>query len=256
MGTMIEERAMGAMIVTGAGRGIGAAIARRAGEAGWSVAVNYSRAKEKAEAVADAIRAKGGKAIAVKADVGVESDIVAMFKRVDDELGPATALVNNAGIDYECLIGDIEVAGINRVFGVNVIGLMICAREAVRRMSTARGGKGGVIVNIGSISARTGGLPKDGVYTASKGAVDSFTQALSTEVAREGVRVCCIRPGLIHTEIFDTNLGLEQVKEMAKRTVPMGRIGRPEEIANMAVWLCSAEASYVTGYAIDVSGGR
>jgi NAD(P)-dependent dehydrogenase (short-subunit alcohol dehydrogenase family) len=247
---------MGVMIVTGAGRGIGAAIARKAGAAGWSVAVNYSRAKEKAEAVADVIRAKGGKAIAVKADVASESDIVAMFRRVDSELGPATALVNNAGVDYECLIGDVEVAGINRVLGVNVVGPILCSREAVRRMSTARGGNGGVIVNIGSISARTGGLPKDGVYTASKGAVDAFTHALSNEVAREGIRVACVRPGLIQTEIFDANLGLEQVKEMAKRNVPLGRIGQPDEIAAMAVWLCSPEASYVSGFTIDVSGGR
>ncbi|MSP82973.1 MAG: SDR family oxidoreductase [Alphaproteobacteria bacterium] len=247
---------MGVMIVTGAGRGIGAAIARKAGEAGWSVAVNYSRAKDKAEAVADAIRAKGGKAITVKADVASEADIVAMFRRVDSELGPATALVNNAGVDYECLIGDVEVAGINRVLGVNVVGLILCCREAVRRMSTARGGKGGVIVNIGSVSARTGGLPKDGVYTASKGAVDAFTHALSNEVAREGVRAACVRPGLIQTEIFDTNLGLEQVKELAKRNVPLGRIGQPDEIAAMTVWLCSAEASYVSGFTIDVSGGR
>jgi NAD(P)-dependent dehydrogenase (short-subunit alcohol dehydrogenase family) len=247
---------MPVMIVTGAGRGIGAAIATLAGERGWDVAVNYSRAKDKAEAVAAGIRARGRKAIAVKADVGVESDIVDMFKRVDGELGTVGALVNNAGIDYESLIADAERPGIDRVLAVNVVGLILCSREAVRRMSTARGGAGGTIVNIGSISARSGGLPKDGVYTASKGAVDSFTHALSNEVAREGVRVACIRPGLIHTEIFDTNLGIEQVQEMGRRTVPMGRIGQPREIATAAVWLCSEDASYVSGFTLDVSGGR
>jgi NAD(P)-dependent dehydrogenase (short-subunit alcohol dehydrogenase family) len=247
---------MGVMIVTGAGRGIGAAIARMAGERGWAVAVNYSRAKEKAEAVADGIRAKGAEAIAVKADVAREDEVVAMFRRVDSELGPVDALVNNAGIDYETLIADAEVAGINRVFGVNVVGLMVCSREAVRRMSTARGGKGGVIVNIGSVSARTGGLPKDAVYTASKGAVDAFTHALSNEAAREGVRVFCVRPGLTQTEIFDTNLGLEHVKDLARKNVPLGRIGQPEEVAAAALWLCSPEASYVSGFTLDVSGGR
>ncbi|MBM3583533.1 MAG: SDR family oxidoreductase [Alphaproteobacteria bacterium] len=247
---------MGVMIVTGAGRGIGAAIARMAGAKGWDVAVNYSRAKDKAEAVATAIRATGRRAIAVRGDVASETDVVAMFQRVDAELGPVDALVNNAGVDYECLVGDIERPGIERVLGVNVVGLMLCSREAVRRMSTARGGKGGAIVHIGSISARTGGLPKDCVYTASKGAVDAFTHALSNEVAREGIRVACVRPGLIQTEIFDTNLGLEQVKELAKRNVPMGRIGQPEEIAAMTCWLCSAEASYVSGFIYDVSGGR
>ena len=247
---------MGVMIVTGAGRGIGAAIARTAGDKGWDVAVNYSRARDKAEAVAAAIRAKGRRAIAVKADVASEAEIVAMFQRVDAELGPVGALVNNAGVDYECLVGDIERPGIERVLAVNVVGLMLCSREAVRRMSTARGGKGGAIVHIGSISARTGGLPKDGVYTASKGAVDAFTHALSNEVAREGIRVACVRPGLIQTEIFDSNMGLEQVKELARRNVPMGRIGQPEEIAAMTCWLCSAEASYVSGFIYDVSGGR
>ena len=247
---------MGVMIVTGAGRGIGAAIARMAGAKGWDVAVNYGRAKDKAEAVAAAVRSAGRTAIAVKADVANEADIVAMFERVDKELGPVDALVNNAGIDYECLVADIERPGIERVLGVNVIGLMLCSREAVRRMSTARGGRGGAIVHIGSVSARTGGLPKDCVYTASKGAVDAFTHALSNEVASEGVRVACVRPGLIQTEIFDTNLGLEQVKELARRDVPLGRIGQPEEIAAMACWLCSPEASYVSGFVYDVSGGR
>ena len=247
---------MGVMIVTGGGRGIGAAIARLAGDRSWRVAVNYSRAKDKAEAVADGIRRKGGKAITVGADVADEADVVAMFRRVDAELGPVTALINNAGIDYECLVGDLEPAGINRVLGVNVVGLMVCSREAVRRMSTARGGKGGVIVNIGSVSARTGGLPKDSTYTASKGAVDAFTHAMSNEVAREGIRVCCVRPGLTQTEIFDSNIGLENIKELAKKNVPLGRIGQPEEVAQLTLWLCSDEASYVSGFTYDVSGGR
>ena len=247
---------MGVMIVTGAGRGIGAAIARMAGERGYAVAVNYSRARDKAEAVAKGIRDKGGKAIAVQADVADEAQVKAMFARVDAELGPLTALVNNAGIDYESLVADAEVAGIQRVLGVNVVGLIVASREALRRMSTARGGKGGVIVHIGSVSARTGGLPKDCVYTASKGAVDAFTHALSNEVAREGVRVCCVRPGLTQTEIFDSNLGLAHVQELARKNVPVGRIGQPEEVAAATLWLCSDEAAYVTGFTLDVSGGR
>jgi NAD(P)-dependent dehydrogenase (short-subunit alcohol dehydrogenase family) len=223
---------------------------------GYDVCVNYVRARERADEVAAAVRAEGRRALVVQADVSREEDIVAMFRAIDRELGPIDALVNNAGIDYERLVADVERAGVERVFDVNVIGLILCCREAVRRMSHDHGGRGGSIVNVSSVAARTGGLPKDAVYTASKGAVDAFTRGLSNEVAGQGVRVCAVRPGLTLTEIFEGSMGQEGASELARRAVPMGRIGRPEEIAAMVLWLCSPEASYVTGFTYDVSGGR
>jgi NAD(P)-dependent dehydrogenase (short-subunit alcohol dehydrogenase family) len=247
---------MGVLLVTGGSRGIGAAIAKLAARKGYDVCVNYVRARERADQVAAAVRAEGRRALVVQADVSREEDIVAMFRAVDAELGPIDALVNNAGIDYERLVVDVERAGVERVFGINVIGLILCCREAVRRMSRDHGGRGGAIVNVSSVAARTGGLPKDAVYTASKGAVDTFTRALSNEVAGQSVRVCAVRPGLTLTEIFESTLGEEGVTELARRAVPMGRIGQPEEVAAMVMWLCSPEASYVTGFTYDVSGGR
>jgi NAD(P)-dependent dehydrogenase (short-subunit alcohol dehydrogenase family) len=245
------------MVVTGGGRGIGAAIATLAGERGYRVCVNYSRAKDRAEAVVGSIRAAGGEAIAVRADVGNEADVVAMFQEVDRTLGRVSALVNNAGIDHETQIVDLEVRPLERVFAVNVTGSFVCAREAIRRMSSGRGGGGGVIVNISSVSAKYGGLPGDVIYTATKGALDAFTLGLAREVAGQGIRVCCVRPGLTETEIFDRSIGLEAVKEMAaKGGVPLGRIAQPREVANLVLWLCSDEASYVTGAVYDVSGGR
>jgi NAD(P)-dependent dehydrogenase (short-subunit alcohol dehydrogenase family) len=247
---------MGVLLVTGGSRGIGAAIAKMAARKGYDVCVNYVRARSRADEVAAAVRAEGRRALVVQADVSREDDIVAMFRAVDQELGPIDALVNNAGVDYECLVADVERAGVERVFGINVIGLILCCREAVRRMSQDHGGRGGTIVNVSSVAARTGGLPKDAVYTASKGAVDAFTRGLSNEVAGQGVRVCAVRPGLTLTEIFESTLGPEGVDELARRVVPMGRIGRPDEVAAMVLWLCSPEASYVTGFTYDVSGGR
>ena len=248
---------MGVMIVTGGGRGIGAAICRLAGTEGWDVAVNYSRAETQAEEVAAEVRAAGQKAIAVKADVGVEADVVRMFETVDAELGPVAAMVNNAGIDREGRVADAAVADIERVFAVNLVGPYICARESVRRMSTARGGQGGVIVNISSISARTGGLPGDVIYTASKGALDAFTLGLGKEVGKEGIRAVAVRPGITRTEIFDGNeVGLEYVTELAKTSTAIGRIAEAGEVAALAVWLCSPAASYVTCTLYDISGGR
>jgi NAD(P)-dependent dehydrogenase (short-subunit alcohol dehydrogenase family) len=247
---------MSVLLVTGGSRGIGAAIAKVAAKKGYDVCVNYVSARDRADQVASAVRAEGRRALVVQADVSREEDIVAMFRAIDRELGPIDALVNNAGVDYERLVADVELAGVERVFGINVIGLILCCREAVRRMSRDRGGRGGSIVNISSVAARTGGLPKDAVYTASKGAVDTFTRALSNEVAGQGVRVSAVRPGLTLTEIFESTLGQEGASELARRAVPMGRIGQPEEVAAMVLWLCSPEASYVTGFTYDVSGGR
>lgn len=245
------------MIVTGGSRGIGAAIAQLGGERGYKVCVNYSRAKDRAEAVVRGIRAAGSEAIAIQADVADEAQVVAMFKEVDKTLGRVTAVINNAGIDHETQIVDLDVSALERVFAVNVTGPFVCAREAIRRMSTQRGGAGGVIVNISSISPKYGGLPGDVIYTASKGALDAFTLGLAKEVAKQGIRVCGVRPGLTETEIFDRSIGLEAAKEIAKKGgVPLGRIGTPREVANLVLWLCSDEASYVIGVLYDVSGGR
>jgi NAD(P)-dependent dehydrogenase (short-subunit alcohol dehydrogenase family) len=247
---------MSVMIVTGGGRGIGAAIAEGAGRKGWDVAVNYRKEKARAEAVVDAIRKSSRKAIAVQADVAQEADILRLFETVDRELGPVGALVNNAGIDIENHLADVRLADIEQIFRVNVYGPMLCAREAVRRMSTAKGGKGGAIVNIGSVAGRTGGMKKGGAYAASKAAVDTFTRALALETAQQGIRVTCVRPGLTDTEMFGDANQRAEAREYARTGAPMGRMGRADEIAGLALWLCSDEATYVTGFSYDVSGGR
>ena len=244
------------MIVTGGSRGIGAAIARLAGQRGYDVCVNYSRAEERANEVVKDIEEVGQQAIAVQADVGVEADLIRLFETVDKELGGVTALVNNAGVDYDTEIAEFELRGLERVYAVNIFGPFITAREAIKRMSNKRGGKGGTIVNVGSISARYGGLPGDVIYASSKGAVDTFTMGLARELGGEGIRVACVRPGLTRTDIFDNNMGIDRAIELAKTSTMVGRIGEPEEIANMVLWLCSDEASYVTGTIYDVSGGR
>jgi len=244
------------MIVTGGSRGIGAAIVRRAARDGYAICVNYRAATNDAEALVEDIVGGGGSAIAVKADMAREDDIVSMFAETDERLGRVDALVCNAGIDYTSRIEAIDRKALEHLFAVNTYAPVLCAREAISRMSTAKGGRGGVIVNVGSISARLGGLPEDVPYAASKGAVDSFTRGLATEVGPEGIRVVCVRPGLTRTEMFDDGFGLEQAQEVARATVSLGRMGEPEEIANMVVWMCSDEASYVSGFTYDVSGGR
>ena len=246
----------GVLVVTGGSRGIGAAISLLGGKRGYKVCVNYSRAKDRAEAVVRGIKDSGGEAIAIQADIAREDDIVRMFREVDKAFGPVTALINNAGMDVpsrdteDCRLEDLKT-----VFAVNVFGTFLCAREAIRRMSTERGGKGGVIVNIGSRASGHHKLVGEMPYTASKGAIDAFTIGLANEVAKKGIRVVCIRPGLILTEIFERE-GLAAVEERARQNVPLGRIGKPMEIATAALFLCSDEASYIHGTIIDVSGGR
>lgn len=244
------------MIVTGGSRGIGAAVARLAGTRGYDVAVNYAQAGERAEAVAAEIEKAGQRAIAIQADMGREDDILRMLDKVDAALGPVTAIVNNAAIDYETLIPDMTREGLERVFAVNVFGFFIVAHEAVKRMSTRMGGKGGSIVNVGSISARYGGLPSDVVYASSKGAVDSFTKGLAHEYAEHGIRVNCVRPGLVLTDMWEHSIGAEAAVALGKTGSMLKRIGQPEEIATMVLWLCSDEASYVTAAIYDVDGGR
>ena len=239
------------MVVTGASRGIGAAIARAAGADGWDVAVNYNDSAEAASAVVADIRVCGARATAIQADMGSEIDVTRLFREVDARLGPVDALINNAGINHINPITAFDPGDFDTLFGVNVRGAMAAAREAARRMS----GRGGVIVNISSVSARTGGGPHGTLYASSKGAIDTFTIGLAKELAADGIRVCGVRPGMTETDIFDNNIGLKQARKRATHSVPLARMANPSEIAGMVVWLCSKEASYVTGTIFDVTGG-
>jgi NAD(P)-dependent dehydrogenase (short-subunit alcohol dehydrogenase family) len=245
----------GVMIVTGGSRGIGAAIARRAAERGFDVAVNYVRARDRAEQVVEDVRKAGQRAIAVQADVSNEDGVVELFHQTDALLGPVTALVNNAAIDYETAVVDAELDRIRGVFEVNIVSLFVSAREAIKRMSTERGGAGGVIVNISSRSAISGGLPGDVVYTATKGAVDAFTLGLAKELGSHGIRVAGVRPGITRTEIFDSNIGIERAEELARHGTVLQRICEPDEVANLVTWMCTAEASYVSSVIYDIHGG-
>jgi len=244
------------LVVTGGGRGIGAATALLAAKRGYAVAVNYLKNSEAADRVVETIKEARGKAIAVAADVSVESQVVAMFAETDRMLGRVSALVNNAGIvDLRSRVEDMSAERIQRMLAVNVTGSFLCAREAVKRMSTRNGGKGGAIVNVSSIAARLGG-PGDYVdYAASKGAIDTFTIGLAKEVGGEGIRVNAVRPGVIRTEIHASSGDPGRVERIGAVT-PLLRAGEAEEIARSIVWLLSEEASYITGAILDVSGGR
>jgi NAD(P)-dependent dehydrogenase (short-subunit alcohol dehydrogenase family) len=244
------------MIVTGGSRGIGAAIALLAAQRGYAVCITYLRNSQAAEAVKNNIARSGVPAIAVAADVSREDDVVALFNRVDSSLGPVSALVNNAGIlEGQCKVENMDSARLLRVFSTNIVGSFLCAREAVRRMSTANGGAGGAIVNLSSAAARLGSPGEYVDYAASKGAIDSMTLGLAKEVAAEGIRVNAVRPGIIYTDIHASGGEPDRV-DRVKGTVPMKRGGYPEEVAAAALWLLSDEASYVTGTTIDVTGGR
>jgi NAD(P)-dependent dehydrogenase (short-subunit alcohol dehydrogenase family) len=246
----------GVVIVTGGGRGIGAATARLAAERGYAVCVNYRSDGASAEAVVAHARTRGVKALAVQGDVAREADVVRLFDAAARELGPVTALVNNAGIlERQCRLDEMEAARFERVFATNVIGALLCAREAVRRMSTRHGGKGGTIVNVSSMAARLGSPGEYVDYAASKGAVDSLTIGLAKEVAAEGIRVNAVRPGVIRTEIHASG-GEPGRVERVKSAIPMKRGGEPEEVAQAILWLLANESSYCTGTFIDVSGGR
>lgn len=243
------------VIITGGSRGIGRAAALKAAAAGFKVVVGYASNEAAANEVVAAIEAGNGKAIAVKCDVGSEADILALFKAAD-AFGPLGALVNNAGIVGPSIrVEDMTAERIARMLAVNVTGSFLCAREAVKRMSTKHGGQGGVIVNLSSVAAKLGAANTYVDYAASKGAIDTFTVGLSQEVANEGIRVVGIRPGLIDTEIHASGGEPDRAHRMAG-LVPMKRVGTADEIANAIVWLLSDEASYVTSAILDVSGGR
>lgn len=244
------------LVVTGGSRGIGAATARLGAASGYAVCINYRRNETAALALAEEIRNSGGQAIAVAADVGCEADVMRLFARVDEQLGPVTALVNNAGIlERQMRVEQMDAERLHRVLTTNVIGSFLCAREAIRRTSTRHGGQGGAIVNVSSVAARLGAPDEYVDYAAAKGAIDSFTLGLAKEVAGEGIRVNAVRPGVIYTEIHASGGEPDRV-ERVKASVPMRRGGQPEEVARAILWLLSPEASYTTGALLDVTGGR
>jgi NAD(P)-dependent dehydrogenase (short-subunit alcohol dehydrogenase family) len=247
---------LGAIIITGAGRGIGAATARLAAARGFAVAVDYARDHASAEAVVREIVSAGGRAIAIQADVGSEADILRLFETAERDLGPITALVNNAGItEGLCRVEAVTAKQLERLFRVNVTGAILCAREAVRRMSTKHGGAGGAIVNISSLASRIGGAGEWVHYAASKGAIDTFTIGLAREVAAEGIRVNAVAPGLVQTGLHAA-VGAPDRPQRLAPFIPMQRAGSPEEIAEAVLWLLSPAASYVTGSILEVGGGR
>lgn len=246
----------GTVIVTGGSRGIGAATALLAAGRGFSVAVNYATGKNEASAVVRMIRERGGRATSIWADIAREEEIARLFLEAERDLGPIRGLVNNAAITGGfARVENIAAAALERVWAVNVTGTILCAREAVRRMSTKRGGSGGAIVNISSLAARTGSAGEWVHYAASKGAVDSFTIGLAREVAAEGIRVNAVAPGLVETGLHAANGEPERLERM-KPSIPMGRAGTAEEVAEAVVWLLSEKAAYVTGSILEVGGGR
>jgi NAD(P)-dependent dehydrogenase (short-subunit alcohol dehydrogenase family) len=244
------------LLITGASRGIGAATAQLAAARGYAVCVNYRHNRAAAEQVVANIERHGGQALAVAADVALEADVLRLFETLDRHYGRLHALVNNAGmLERQMPLAEMDVARLGRVFGTNVIGSFLCAREAVRRMSTSNGGHGGAIVNLSSVAARLGGPGEYIDYAAAKGAIDTMTIGLAKEVAAQGIRVNAVRPGVIRTEIHASGGEPGRVERVAP-AVPMQRGGEAVEVAHAILWLLSDEASYTTGALLDVTGGR
>ena len=244
------------LLITGASRGIGAATARLAARRGWAVAVNYHRQADAAQAVVDTIRAEGGRAVALAGDVADEAAVLRLFADTEAALGPLSALVNNAGVlAPQMALADMDVARWQRILATNVLGPLLCCREAVRRLSTRRGGQGGAIVNVSSAAARLGSPGEYVDYAASKGALDTLTLGLAKEVAAEGIRVNGVRPGFIYTDMHADG-GEPGRVDRVKAGIPLQRGGQPEEVAAAILWLLSDEASFTTGHMLDVAGGR
>jgi NAD(P)-dependent dehydrogenase (short-subunit alcohol dehydrogenase family) len=244
------------VLVTGGGRGIGAAASLLCAKQGWAVAVNYTQGTAAAQGIVARIRSEGGTATAFHADVSDEAQVLSMFAAIDKEMPPLGALVNNAGVvDLQARVDEMSLDRLQRMFAINVFGSFICAREAVKRLSTKHGGKGGFIVNLSSAAARIGAPAAYVDYAAAKGAIDVFTMGLAKEVALEGIRVNAVRPGIIETDIHASGGTPDRAKQMAP-LVPMQRAGSAEEVAEAIVWLISEASSYTTGAVIDVTGGR
>lgn len=243
------------LLITGASRGIGAAIARRAATE-FSVVINYQNSVDAANNLVKEIEQAGGSALAIRANVGVQSEVKSMFHTIDDAFGGLDILINNAGKSVLISVATVEEAALLDSFQTNLFSMYYCSKEAINRMSTDNGGNGGVIINMSSVASRLGGMKGGAAYAASKGAIDSLTLAMAKEVGKQGIRVNAIRPGLIETDIHDVHGGIEPMRELASAVVPMGRSGLADEVASVALWLASKDASYVHGALIDVSGGR
>jgi NAD(P)-dependent dehydrogenase (short-subunit alcohol dehydrogenase family) len=244
------------ILITGGSRGIGRATALLAGQRGWSVGINYVGNREAAERTVADVKAAGGRAVAIRGDVASEADVIAMFDATQTAFGPLDALINNAGIVAPSQpLAEMSLGRMKRVFDTNVLGAYLCAREAARRLSRKRGGRGGAIVNISSMAARLGAANEYVDYAGSKGAIDTKTVGLAREIGPEGVRVNAVRPGLIDTEIHASGGNPDRAARLGAAT-PLGRAGKAEEVAEAIVWLASDAASYVNGAIIDISGGR
>jgi NAD(P)-dependent dehydrogenase (short-subunit alcohol dehydrogenase family) len=247
------------LLITGGASGIGAETARRAASRGYSVALNYRTRDAEAKKVVADVEAlgknTGARAIAIKADMASEADIVRMFEETTRALGPVTHLLNSAGISRQMRVADYDAAALATLFATNVTGLMLCCREAVKSMSTKRGGTGGAIVNVSSLAATLGGRGGSSAYAATKGAVDSFTKGFAREVAGEGIRVNSLRPGMVLTEMTEKRLEDAAFRNHIQSSIPMGRVGKAGEIADAALWLLSDEAAFITGAMLDAAGG-
>ena len=243
------------VLITGGASGIGAETARRAASRGYKVAINYRSRSAQAEAIVAEIAAKGGQAVALPGNMTSEADIVKMFADAERALGPITHLVNSAGISLRTEVAKYDAAALANLFAINVIGLMLCCREAAKRMSTKSGGTGGAIVNVSSMAATLGGRPGSTAYAATKGAVDSFTKGFATEVAAEGIRVNSIRPGMVMSEMTERRLQDPAFRAGIEASIPMRRVGEGREIADTILWLLSDEASFITGAMLDAAGG-